>query len=142
MSKKYDFTAYRVNTDEDKASPILEHDYKPIDDDPDIVLRCRHFRAGEKMTYASLKPVKGATGEVKATASFDYRAIILNQVDSISGLVLTVTDDKTGKPKDIEVKDAETLIAFPDAGVVHDIVNNTAIHLISADSLTEAEQGN
>ena len=142
MAKKYDFTAYKVNTDAEKASPILEHDYRPIDDDPDIVVRCRHFRAGEKMGYASLKPVKDMKGEVKATASFDYRAIIQDQVDSISGLVVTITDEKTGKPKEIEIKDADTLVSFPDGGVIHDIVNNTAIHLISGDSLTEAEQGN
>ena len=99
MAKKYDFTAYKVKTDADKASPILEHDYKPVKDDEDIVVRCRHFKAGQKMQYASFTR--------DGSASFDYRGIFLNQVDSIRGLVLTVTDAKTNAEKDIEVKDAE-----------------------------------
>ena len=134
MSKKYDFTAYKVRTDADKASPVLEHEFRPVKDDEDIVVRCRHFRGGEKMAFASMKS--------NGTASFDYRGIILSQVDSIRGLVLTVTDDATGKDKDIEVKDAETLLSFPDEGIISTIVTNTALHLVAGDSLTEEERGN
>ena len=134
MAKKYNFTAYKVKTDADKASPILEHDYKPVKDDEDIVVRCRHFKAGQKMQYASFTR--------DGSASFDYRGIFLNQVDSIRGLVLTVTDAKTNAEKDIEVKDADTLLSFPDEGIISTIVTGTALHLIAGDSLTEEERGN
>lgn len=134
MSKKYDFTAYKVRTDADKASPVLEHDYRPVKDDEDIIVRCRHFRAGEKMTHAQVKR--------DGSATFDYRGIVRSQVISIKGLVLTVTDEKTGAEKDIEVKDAETLLSFPDEGIISTIVTGTALHLITGDSLTEEEQGN
>lgn len=134
MAKKYDFTQYRMNTDEAKASPVLEHDFTPVDDDKDIVVHCTHFRAGEKMGFASMRQ--------DGTFSFDYRRIFERKVQGISGLKLTVTDARTGKPKELEVTDAETLLSFPDTGIASEIVTRTALHLISGDSLTEEEQGN
>ncbi len=131
---KYDFTRYSIDTEAGKASPVLEHEYRPVDYDKDIAVRCEHFKAGEKMKYAAVR--------VDGTFYFDYSRIFADKVLSINGLTLTVTDGKTGKPKDIAVTEPEVLVSFPDTGIVRDIVRNTALHLVNGESLTETELKN
>lgn len=131
---KYDFTKYRAITDAEKVSPRLEHDYRPIEDDKDIVVKVEYFKAGEKGTFVDINQ--------DGAASFNMARIFAKKAISISGLVLTVTDDKTDKPKEITITEPRDLLQFPDEGVIHDIVQNTAHHLIGGDSLNENEEGN
>ncbi len=135
MAKKYDFTNFSFDTIEDKAIPRLEHEFRPIEDDPDIVVKCNYFKAGEKGTFIDV-----SAKEERAT--FNFRRIVEKQVISISGLVLTVTDAKTGKPLDFAVKDPETLLSLPDVGIVNQMVQSIANHLISNDTLSEKQEGN
>lgn len=131
---KYDFTNYKMNTKAAKASPILEHDFNPIKDDPEITVNCTYFMAGERSSFIELNE--------DGSATFNFRRIFEKKVRSISGLVVTITDEATGNPKDVEITDPKTLLAFPEGGIATDIINATARHLIRNDSLTEDEEGN
>ncbi len=134
MAKKYDFTDYRMDTDAEKASPVLEHEYRPVKDDQDIVVKCEHFKAGEKMKYAAVR--------TDGSFYFDYARIFADKTTSIQGLTLTFRDARTGKPKDVNVTDPYMLVGMPDKGIVSEIVRETALHLINGESLTEKEEKN
>lgn len=134
MAKKYDFTKYAVNTQEEKAVPNLEHEFRPIKDDPDIVVKVEYFKAGEKIGYADLKE--------GGTFSYNFRRIFERKVISIRGLVLTVTDKKTNKPAEVAITDPKVLVQYPDEGIIADLINGVGRHLIHGDELTEDEEGN
>lgn len=131
---KYDFTKYKMNTKAEKAVPILEHEFKPIKDDPEITVTCLYFKAGEKSSFVELTE--------DGRAVFDFRRIFEKKVRRISGLVVTITDETSGKPNDVAITDPQTLLAFPEGGIADDIITATALHLVKADNLTENEQGN
>lgn len=131
---KYDFTNIKVDTKADKAIPKLRHTFEPLENDKDIVIECDYFQAGEKSSYLSISP--------DAKASFDNRKIFKDKVKDIRGFVISVTDARTGKTKDIEIRDAETFLQYPDVGVFGEILGNVAHHLIFADGLTEPEVKN
>ena len=131
---KYDFTKYKANTEAEKVSPHLEHEFRPIKDDQDIVVKCSYFKAGERTGFIDFSEGR--------SASFNFRRVFQKKVISIEGLVLTVTDEKTDKPKDIVVSDPQVLLNFPDVGIVNDIVTEVARHIVNADELTEDEEGN
>lgn len=134
MAKKYDFTDYSMDTTLEKASPVLEHEYRPVKDDQDIIVRCEHFTAGEKMKYAAVR--------TDGTFYFDYARIFADKTTSIEGLTLTFRDAKTGKATDVKITDPYVLVGMPDKGIVSEIVRETALHLINGESLTEKEEKN
>lgn len=131
---KYDFTNIKVDTKADKAIPKLRHSFEPLENDKDIVVECDYFQAGEKSKYLAIS----ADGNV----SFDHRKIFKNKVRDIRGFVISVTDSRTGKTKDVDIRDADTFLQYPDMGVFNEILSSVALHLILADGLTETEVKN
>lgn len=112
---KFDFT----KNDKGKTIVNLEHDYYPFEDDKDVVVHCRYIPAGKFMSYADMK-----------AGGYDMEKLFLAQVDGIDGVEL---EGMKLTP--------ELLVTLP-GEIPNAIVTRTVMHLITNESLTEAEVKN
>lgn len=118
-----------IRTDRNKANPVIEHDYRPLKDYDDVVVRCSYFTAGERMGYMQF----GQDGRV----NMDMVGIFRDKVHSISGLIV---EGKDGREHPITT--AKELLSYPDVSVLSAIVMGTATHIVESDGLSEAEEKN
>lgn len=116
-------------TDKDKAVPVLDHLFTPLESAPEIKVKCRYLKTGESLKFMTT----GAEGR----ASLDFRALFLSQVTGIEGLEAEYHDGKT-----VKVDTAEIFLEQPASAELQAILTNTCTHLLNADSLTEDEVKN
>lgn len=126
---KFVFKNLSARTDKDKAIPVLEHVYQPLEDFPEIKVRCSYLKAGESAEYMSTSQ----TGR----AVMDFRALFQSHVKCIEGLEVEFADGKTRRSSE-----AEEFLALPSTDGISDILTNTCTHLLKGDALTEEEVKN
>lgn len=126
---KLNFSNLSARTDKDKAIPVLEHVFQPLDDHPEIRVRCSYLKPGESLQYARTS--------ADGIASIDFIGLFRAQVKGIEGLEVEYSDGKSAR-----ITTAEEFLQLPSAGVLSRLLTSTCTHLLNTDSLTEEEVKN
>ena len=114
---------FKIN-DKNKLEVELLHDFKPLEEYNDVVIKCEYLKNGELPRYFDIQE-----------KTVDFVRIFKEKAKSVEGIELEDPDGKKIKC------DVNTVVAKPNQ-TINEIIMKTSAHLVEAYTLTAEEVKN